>query len=104
MTKTNYIAVDLGASSGRVMLAVLDNEKISLQEIHRFPNGPVEEDGALHWDFKVMFGQITAGIGKALEIEKNIQSIVSHTQRLIQVIDLPNLLAQFLPQEYPEVE
>ena len=40
-----YIAVDLGAESGRVMLSVVSGDKFSLEEIHRFGNGPVEEDG-----------------------------------------------------------
>lgn len=75
MGKTNYIAVDLGASSGRIMLATLDGEKISLREIHRFPNGPIEENGSLHWDFKALFGEIAAGLAKALAAEKNIASI-----------------------------
>ncbi len=75
MSKTHYIAVDLGASSGRVMLAVLEEEKISLHEVHRFPNGPIEEDGSLRWDFTALFGEITKGIGKAMATEKTIQSI-----------------------------
>lgn len=75
MGKSSYIAVDLGASSGRVMLASLEEEKISLREVHRFPNGPLEEDGSLRWDFAALFGQVAEGIGKALAIEKNVQSI-----------------------------
>ena len=46
-----YIAVDLGAESGRVMLSAVSGDKFSLEEIHRFGNGPVEENGALNWDF-----------------------------------------------------
>ena len=37
----NYIAIDLGAESGRVILGTLDSERIQLEEIHRFANGPV---------------------------------------------------------------
>jgi len=75
MSKTHYIAVDLGASSGRVMLAVLEEEKISLREVHRFPNGPIEEDGSLRWDFEALFGEIKTGLAKAMAAEKTIQSI-----------------------------
>ncbi len=63
----NYIAVDLGASSGRVMLARLESEHISLEEIHRFGNGPVEEGGSLRWDFDKLFGDIKTGIKKAIQ-------------------------------------
>lgn len=67
----NYIAVDLGASSGRVILGTLKDDKISLQEAHRFENGPVEENGALHWDFESLFGNIKSGIKKAIAISNN---------------------------------
>lgn len=60
-----YIAVDLGAESGRVMIGSVSAEKLILQEIHRFPNGPIEEDGALKWDFGKLMGEIKAGIAKA---------------------------------------
>jgi len=42
-----YIAVDLGAESGRVMLGIVSADKISLEEVHRFINGPVEQNGSL---------------------------------------------------------
>ena len=58
------------------MLATLDGEKISLREIHRFPQRSGRAKTApLHWDFKALFGQITTGLAKALSAEKNIQSI-----------------------------
>jgi len=60
-----YIAVDLGAESGRVMLGSVSADKLVLEEIHRFSNGPVEEDGSLHWDFKRLLSEVKTGIGKA---------------------------------------
>ena len=60
-----YIAVDLGAESGRVMLGAVSDERIVLEEIHRFGNGPVEEDGSLRWDFDKLFSEIKTGIGLA---------------------------------------
>jgi len=41
-----YIAVDLGAESGRVMLGKVSEGKITLEEAHRFPNAPIEQDGS----------------------------------------------------------
>jgi len=60
-----YIAVDLGAESGRVMLGLVSADKLVLEEIHRFSNGPIEEDGSLRWDFNKLFSEVKAGIGKA---------------------------------------
>jgi sugar (pentulose or hexulose) kinase len=60
-----YIAVDLGAESGRVMLGSVSAERIVLEEIHRFGNGPIEEGDSLRWDFNKLLSEIKAGIGKA---------------------------------------
>ncbi len=60
-----YIAVDLGAESGRVMLGTVSDERIVLEEIHRFGNGPIEDDGSLKWDFNKLFSEIKTGIGLA---------------------------------------
>lgn len=60
-----YIAVDLGAESGRVMIGSVSVEKLVLEEIHRFSNGPIEESGSLRWDFAKLMGEIKAGIKMA---------------------------------------
>ena len=60
-----YIAVDLGAESGRVMLGTVSDDQIILEEIHRFGNGPIKENGSLRWDFHRLLTEIKAGIGKA---------------------------------------
>ncbi len=62
-----YIAVDLGAESGRVMLGSVSDERIVLDQIHRFSNGPAEEDGTLRWDFDRLFSEIKTGIAKAVK-------------------------------------
>ena len=68
MAKVNkYIAVDLGAESGRVMLGAISSDKLVLEEIHRFGNGPTGQDGSLHWDFNRLMSEIKAGIGKAVK-------------------------------------
>jgi rhamnulokinase len=62
---THYIACDLGAESGRVMLGTLEAGQLSLQEIHRFVNGPVRVNGTLRWDVLRLFDELKAGLAKA---------------------------------------
>jgi len=59
---TNFLAIDLGASSGRVMLGRWDGHRIGLRELHRFPNGPVEVQGHLHWDVHRLWQEIKHGL------------------------------------------
>ena len=63
----SYIAVDLGAESGRVMLGTVSHGKLSLEEMHRFSNGPVETQGSLRWDFDRLLSEIKTGIGRAAQ-------------------------------------
>ena len=49
MNTKYYLAVDIGASSGRHMLSHLENGKIVLEEIYRFPNGMIEKNGHKVW-------------------------------------------------------
>ncbi len=63
----NYIAIDLGASSGRVMLGNINDGRISLEECHRFPNEPIEQEGSLQWNFQKIFSEIKIGIGAAIK-------------------------------------
>jgi rhamnulokinase len=65
MSATHYLAVDLGAESGRVMLGTLEKGRIALEEIHRFPNRSLTVNGHLHWDLAHLEKEIFAGIGKA---------------------------------------
>ncbi len=62
-----YIAVDLGAESGRVMLGSVSADKLVLKEIHRFDNGPIEEAGSLRWDFNKLLSEVKTGISKAVK-------------------------------------
>ncbi|MDO3413379.1 FGGY-family carbohydrate kinase [Saccharibacillus sp. CPCC 101409] len=61
----NVLAVDLGASSGRVMLCGYDGTKLELREIHRFDNVPIEENGGLYWDADRLLEEIKTGIRTA---------------------------------------
>ena len=51
MAELRYLALDLGAESGRAVIGHLDGRSLQLEEIHRFPNGPVLVNGHLHWMF-----------------------------------------------------
>ncbi|HEY5886631.1 MAG TPA: rhamnulokinase family protein [Acidimicrobiales bacterium] len=55
-------AVDLGASGGRVVAGLVDGDDLALDIVHRFPNGVVERDGHLRWDFTRLFTEVETGI------------------------------------------
>ncbi len=67
MNSRVYLAVDLGASSGRVMAAVYNGETLRLEEVHRFPNGVTDTSDGLRWDIDGLFSEIKTGIRKAGE-------------------------------------
>ncbi len=70
-----YIAVDLGAESGRIMLGSVSDEKIRLEEIHRFSNTPIHQDETLRWDFQKIISEIKTGISKAAKKSPHICGI-----------------------------
>lgn len=62
------IGIDLGASSGRVMLGKYDNNHLDLQEIHRFMNKPIYKDGTLYWDINNLFDEILNGLKRCVDL------------------------------------
>lgn len=62
------IAVDIGAESGRVMLGSLEDGFLSVREVHRFPNIPVQVRGTLYWDILRLFNGIKEGIVRAARV------------------------------------
>lgn len=70
-----YLAIDIGASSGRHMLGTIINRKIVLEEIYRFENGMKKVDGSLVWDTQYLYEEIIAGIRKCKDIGKIPQTI-----------------------------
>ncbi len=62
---THYLAIDLGAESGRVMLGTLADGRLALEELHRFANTPGNTDGALTWDIPGLFEEVKSGLRKA---------------------------------------
>ena len=65
-----YLAIDIGASSGRHILAHMENGKMVLEEIYRFPNGMAEKDGELVWEPERLFEEIKNGMKKCKELGK----------------------------------
>ncbi len=64
---SRYLAVDLGAESGRVIVGVFDGRRVTLEEVHRFPNLPVRLPDALHWDVLGTYKEILAALQLARE-------------------------------------
>ena len=68
MTTTgNYLALDIGAESGRAILGILDGGRLTLQEIHRFSNSPVRLPEGLQWDVLHLWEEIKAGIAASVK-------------------------------------
>ncbi len=65
-----YLAIDIGASSGRHILAEIVDGKIRLEEVYRFWNGMDNKDGSLCWDVDRLFREILTGLKKCKEIGK----------------------------------
>src|SRR5215211_1489204 len=61
----DFLAIDLGAESGRAMLGRLQGGTLSLDEVCRFPNEPVRQNGALQWDILRLWLEITRGLERA---------------------------------------
>ena len=70
METTYYLAVDIGASSGRHMLSHLEDGKLVLEEIYRFPNGMTEKNGHKVWDVERLFAEILNGMKQCVRLGK----------------------------------
>ena len=68
-------AVDLGATSGRVMLGYVGHNELRLVPVSRFPNGPVTIDGALHWNVTGLFEHAVSGIAAAAKQEPELAGV-----------------------------
>ena len=64
-SKKVYLAVDLGAESGRVLAGEFDGNLLNLNVIHSFPNGPINLNGSIHWNTVGLYEQILFGLSKA---------------------------------------
>ena len=70
-----YLAVDIGASSGRHIVGWMEDGQILTREVYRFPNGVTEADGHLTWDIDALLFHVKAGIDEALKAYPQIYSL-----------------------------
>jgi len=70
-----YVACDLGAENGRVMLGTLSRDQLMISEIRRFPNQPIREKDSLHWDIPQLYHETVLGLREISKYEEHIQSI-----------------------------
>ncbi len=75
MATRNIAAVDLGAESGRVILARFDGQNLGLEEVYRFPNRPVTLHGHRFWNMLGLWNEILAGLRKARQTAGTLDSI-----------------------------
>jgi rhamnulokinase len=75
MTSGWVAAVDLGATSGRVMLGHLGPDQLSVEAVHRFPNDPVRVADGLHWNILELYRNILVGLRKALAAQPDLAGV-----------------------------
>ncbi|MFL2905544.1 MAG: rhamnulokinase family protein [Limisphaerales bacterium] len=71
----HYLACDLGAESGRLMLGSLKDGRLSLEDLHRFPNVPIEDAVGRHWNVEALFAELQTGLALAGQRGLPISSI-----------------------------
>lgn len=71
----SYLAIDLGASSGRAVLGTLDGAAMHMDEVHRFATPLVEEDGHLFWDIEALWAEVRVGVAAALRAAPMLRAI-----------------------------
>jgi rhamnulokinase len=74
-TSYNYLAIDLGAESGRAITASLMGDQLVLNEVHRFGNGPVRLNDGIHWDVLRLWQEIKTGIAAAIQANRTVECI-----------------------------
>jgi len=97
----NFMAIDLGASSGRVTLGILEESHLYLQEIHRFPNEGIETLHGFHWDLLAIYAEILKGLTKtATTICQKLDGIAIDSWGVDYVLLNHNKKPLFWPYHY----
>ena len=74
MPTQNFVAIDLGAESGRAVIGAFTGEKLALEQVHRFPNQPVHVGNTLYWDALRLFEDLQIGLERAAQTSGFIES------------------------------
>jgi rhamnulokinase len=72
---TNYLAYDLGASSGRAVIGRFDGERIALEEVHRFENNGIPIGANYYWDILRLYEEMRIGLRKAVQSAKTLNGL-----------------------------
>lgn len=76
MAEQAFVGVDLGASGGRVLVGLFDGERLCLDEVHRFGNGPTNVAGSLQWDLLALWNEVQSGLRRAAtKYKQQIRSV-----------------------------
>ena len=75
MEKRYYLAVDIGASSGRHIVGWMEDGRLCTEEVYRFPNGVQRQDGHLVWDIEGIFAHVKEGLKAAFARYPRIESV-----------------------------
>ena len=76
MTSAGWVAaVDLGATSGRVMLGRVGPGQLSVEAVHRFPNDPVRVTDGLHWNILELYRNVLIGLRKAVDMQRDLAGV-----------------------------
>jgi rhamnulokinase len=75
MAEHHFLAMDLGAESGRAILTTLRDETVTMEEIHRWPNRPVRMAGTLTWDFPFLYTEVLESLKRVVERGQKVQGL-----------------------------
>ena len=89
----NILAFDLGASGGKLFLAKIDGDNVSIENIHRFDNVSYSANGALFWDIINIYKEMNVGIKKAIEMTETVS--YSHRYAATVMSVLPDMQTRF---------
>ncbi|MBQ9070102.1 MAG: rhamnulokinase [Clostridia bacterium] len=81
-----YLAIDIGASSGRHIIGYMDGGELKTEEMYRFPNGMDSVDGSLVWDVDRLFNEVVKGIAECFKKYPKIESLSIDTWGVDYVI------------------
>ena len=100
MSEHHYIACDLGADSGRVILGTLKEGKVILEEIHRFSNGVSKVHGSFRWNILRIFEELKAGLRKVAAKNLTVESLSVDSWGVDYVLFNPRQPMVALPYQY----